>query len=282
VGTHKFLIFFLLITAISLPGWADTYRHPLGIAFDYPQDWSVRESAFTLLELVPPNPASNERGPTESYFLMAFGIHATQASDPRLVEQVEALIKQIAPFLIPKGDIETLSHPSKAAIMRWAGKSPTGVQARSDVYVLPGRIVSYTLIAIGEEAQIQSRQAAVRNIFGGFHFVPGLRDLQLTAAWQNSTDQTYMHLRKDGTFLATQENATPQTSTQSSTQSQKSDENQTAAGKWFAGDGKLYLLADGSTPLSFRYELKGTAGKRVMTLRDATGQEQILLESKPR
>jgi hypothetical protein len=275
VGTHRLLIFLFLACAISLPAWGKTYRHPMGIAFDYPDDWNVRESAFTLLELVPPNPASNERGPTESYFLMAFGIHASQATDPRLVEQVEALIKQVAPFLIPRGDTETLKHPAKAAMMRWAGNSPTGVPARSDVYVLPGPNVSYALIAIGEEAQIQSRQEAIRSIFAGFHFVAALKDLELVAAWQNSADQTYMHLRKDGTFHATQVGASPQT-----TQSQKSDESQTAAGKWFAEDGKLYLLADNTTPLTFRYELKGTPGARTLTLRDASGQEQSLSESK--
>src|SRR5881397_2734835 len=89
----------LLSSSVTLPAWAKAYTHPLGFSFQYPEDWNVRESAFTTLELVPPNLASNDRGPTESYFLMAFGVHTVHASNPRLVEQIEGLIKQVAPFL---------------------------------------------------------------------------------------------------------------------------------------------------------------------------------------
>jgi hypothetical protein len=273
----------LLVCIVAGPAFAKTYTHPIGISFVYPEDWSVRESAFTTLELIPSNPASNERGPTESYFLMAVGIRASRASDPLLVEQLKGLMKQIAPFLAAQADAERLAQPLKSAVMRWSGASPAGIQARADAYILPGSSLSIALIAIGEEKAIESRQDALRKVFATFHFVHGLRDLKLAGGWNNSTDQTYMRLRKDGRFEATQSGASsqtaPQTETQTQTQTQSAEESQSAGGKWFAGKGKLYLLPDNSTPLTFSYDVKGEPGKRVLTLHDAAGQEQTLDES---
>lgn len=238
----------------------------------------MRESDFSTLELVPPNPASNERGPTESYFLMVFGVRTSNPSDPKLVEQIEGLLKQIAPFLVPRGDTELLKRPPNAALMRWRGSSPSGVNAGANVYALPSRSLSLALVAIGEEAQIQARENNLQSIFSTFHFGSGDRDLNLAAAWDNSEDRTYMHLRKDGTFLASQ---SPQSS-QTAPQSAPAAEQQTASGRWYAGGAKLYLVADDSGCLSFRYELKGAPGSRLLILRDATGQEQNLQESKRR
>jgi len=256
-----------------------TYTHPLGLVFQYPADWIVRESPFTDFELVPPIPAKNERGPTESYFLMTFGIKATDGSDPKLTEQIEALLKQVAPFLTPAGDTEPLSSPAHGVLMRWRGTSPSGINAQANVYSLPGAKLSYCLISLGEASAIESREQAIEDIFRTFQSQNGSTDPKIIGNWKNAEDKSSMSLAADGRFSATQSSSGEQTQT-SNTASEPADKNQTTDGYWFAGEGKLYLVPVNATTLSFSYQLKGKTGLRTLTLHHASGQEQVLQEVK--
>ncbi len=271
----RILIIILLLSACTLSA-ADlkTYTHPLGISFQYPADWKIRESPFTDLEMVPPNAGSNDRGPTETYFLMTFGMKVADGSGPKLTEQLEALLKQIAPFLTPMGDTEPLKIPAHAVLLRWHGQTPAGIEAEADIYSVPGPNLSYCLIALGEQSQIKSREASLREIVTTFQTPGGTRDPKLVGAWTNAEDKSAMTLRSDGGFTASQ---TAEGDTQTASKSDD-EEKQSTGGYWFAGDGKLFLVATNTTTLSFSYQLKGKQGARTLTLHHPSGQEQVLRE----
>ncbi len=233
-----------------------------------PEGWTVRESKFTDLELVPPDSSSNDRGPTESYFLLTIGVAANSIQDSQLLQSVDSLMNQIAPFLKTTGEMEQLNS---GGLQAWEGKSPSGQDVSADVYVLPSKEVSFVLISLGEKERIQSRQKALQDLYKSFQAAAGKRDAALVGRWVASAIaesqeniESSMQFENDGTFLATQEAGKQQ---------------ETIRGHWYALPGKLFLVPENTPSMNLQFETTGESGNRTLKLIRPNGDVEEMHES---
>jgi len=266
VAQKAFLLVLLLVSAVSA---SDPYHHPTGLILTPPQGWSVRESKFTDLELVPPDPSSNDKGPTESYFLLTIGSPANAAHNPQLLQQpVDSLMNQIAPFLKRTGEMEP---SSSGGLQTWEGKSPSGQDVLANVYVLPSRDVSFVQISLGEEQRILSRQKELQDLYKSFQPGEGKREPALVGHWIASATgenqekiESSLHFDEDGKFLATQSTG---------------EQHDTVRGRWYSLSGKLFLVLENTPSMNLQFETAGDPEKRTLKLIHANGEVEELRES---
>ncbi len=259
----------LLVILLASVAWAgEVYYHATGLLITPPDGWTIRESKFTDLELIPPDPSSNDKGPTESYFLLTIGVAASSAQDPQLLEAVDSLMSQIAPFLKKTGEMEQLNS---GGLQNWDGKSPAGQDVSAAVYVLPSKEVSFAQVSLGEKERILARQKALQDLYNSFKPAEGKRTASLVGNWTASAVaenqekvESSMQFENDGIFLATQK---------------AGEQRETVRGRWYAQPGKLFLVLENTPSMNLQFETAGEPGNRTLKLIRPNGDEEEMHES---
>jgi len=260
-----FILYLFLFASVVWAG--EVYHHPTGLTFVPPDGWNIRDSRFTDFELVPPDPSSNDKGPTESYFLLTLGVAASSAQDPQLLQSVDSLMSQIAPFLKKTGEME----PSNSgALQKWEGKSPSGPDVLAAVYVLPSAQVSYVQISLGEKERIVSRQQTLHDLYANFQPGEGSREPALIGNWSVSTTgenqeklESSIRFDADGVFRAVQSSG---------------QQKETVNGRWYARSGKLFLVPENTPSINLRYEIAGNPETRTVKLIHGNGEVEEMQE----
>lgn len=265
-----FILMVLFFFAITLHAEdTKTYRHPAGLQFQYPAAWNVRDASMAELEFAPPDQEKNAQGLTEGYLLWGIGGSFQNPTDPTLIQYLDKVITQMAPFLKRVDQAEKISSGTE---ILWSGSSPDGMAVTARLLVETHDGAAYVILMMGSEDRIKLREPAFRQIFTSFHFDDGQRDASLAANWssgdatqtQAASDASLkIDIQKDGTFAF-------------------EDSSQDSAGylkgKWYASGGKLCFIAPDSFFIDFQYEIAGQPGSRKLTLHHASGGIQILNE----
>jgi hypothetical protein len=253
----------------------------------YPPDWQLREHP-QMLQIVPPDAASNADGPTEAYLVLAEAAEGvTSAEDPRVVQFLEAQLGQLMPFLRRVGETEKIRAGAAPGILAtWEGDSPKGLRVRAHAFAAVLKGYGVALVGLGEKKQITAREPTLRGIFASFAAGEGQKDPQLVGTWKYwhysssalggySTERTrFLALRADGTCAWSS-----RTDTSASLRGSDSlgSETWTAGmagtggdsdrGTWSAGGGKLYIMWQNGSLSEWTYNVSGQPGGRRLLLK---------------
>jgi hypothetical protein len=261
------------------------FLHPAGLEFYYPSDWSTKESTFADVELVPPDQKMSPQGPTEAYFLWGLGLDPSKSMDQQIADQLAELMGQIASFLKPNPEPEAfLGKGFQGLVFTWQGKRPDGEEVLGRVFILPEKRLAFALVALGVRENIVKREAMVSQIFGSFSFHEVLPDHQLVGKWLSVPEQTEttsnqdaheslneMEFNADGSFHI----GTPLPESNAQTQELG------GSGWWYTQANKIYFVSSGNVALTFRFELKGDPGSRILDLDHSNGDRQEFREQSP-
>ncbi|MEO1279783.1 MAG: hypothetical protein AAFV77_12570, partial [Planctomycetota bacterium] len=130
----------------AIEGWS-TYTEPLsGARFQHPGQWRVQSAPQGLI-LIPDGHAPG------SELIMASGMEAggvTDATDPRVAEQLDATVRAMAPLMTRAGQPETLRvFDGSGAVYRYTGTMPDGRSAQcvSLVRIGDGLAMGFSILA---------------------------------------------------------------------------------------------------------------------------------------
>ncbi len=268
------------ILSLSTSGMAQTeyLRHPAGLEFKYPDEWTVNEATFADLELVPPDQNVSSSGPTEAYFVWGLGLDPSKSQEEQIAIQLKDLMEGIASFLKQAGDPEAfLGKRVQGFVYTYEGKRPDGYEVRSRIFVLPEKDLAFALVALGLRENIVKREASISEVFGSFLLKNVIVDSKLTGLWitpensftptqtqtGSSSERNEMQLEPDGSFITLM-------------QSPKTEGlvNTLNSGRWYSKGNKLYFVSAGNVGLMFRYEINGEPGLRKLTLIHSNGDKQ--------
>jgi hypothetical protein len=258
------------------------YLHPAGLEFYYPSDWTTKDSTFADVELVPPDQKMSPQGPTEAYFLWGLGLDSSKNIDQQIVDQLAELMGQIASFLKPNPEPEAfLGKKIQGLVFTWQGKRPDGEEVLGRVYILPEKRLAFALVALGVRENIVKRESTVSQIFGSFSFNEASPDHQLVGRWLSVPEQpetssneneseslNEIDFNADGSFHI----GTPNSESNAQTQELA------GSGWWYTLVNKIYFVSPGNVALTFRFDLKGDPGSRILDLDHSNGDQQHFRE----
>lgn len=270
------------------------YRHAIGFEFVQPADWSLQEQG-DMLVLTPVNQAKNAQGPLEVYLITGERVDAEgirQPDDPRVAAYLDQMVRQLSPALNrtgQPGSIETSA--GKAIILDWAGKNPQGQEVVARCYVNIIRGYGVTLAGIGLKDKVEARDAVLRRMFVSFGMSEGRQDPELAGRWSLSgtyslTNWSVYESSWSRANLATDSNTTlvlaangawnrtyeSQTLAGGGGIWLESSDRKVSKGKWYAGDGLLYLVTDDDLWETYKYRLEQTgAGRQLRLASEKTG-----------
>jgi hypothetical protein len=264
------------------------FRHPIGFEFVQPADWSVQEQGDMLL-LTPANQAKNAQGPLEVYLITGERVDTEgirQPDDPRVTSYLDQMVKQMLPTLNRTGQADSLdTSAGKAVILDWIGKNPQGQEVLARCYVNIIRGHGVTLAGVGLKDKVVARDAVLRRMFVSFGMSEGKLDPELAGRWSLTgtysltnwsvyesswtrarmvTDaSTTLMLGGNGSWNRTYES---QTLAGAGGIWLESSDRKVSRGKWYAGDGLLYLVTDDDLWETYKYKLEQTAAGRQLRL----------------
>jgi hypothetical protein len=143
------------------------FRHPIGLSLRHPQNWKLTDTGDGVT-MTPPNPASNEMGPTEAYLLTAKP--DTDKIDPAgnaIRTTIEQELQQVFPFvkLAEKTKSRTVNGRTVARVT-CQGKNPDGKEIVVHSWILTGNNFVFYLIALGESQEVAKRFDVLEQIVG--------------------------------------------------------------------------------------------------------------------
>ncbi len=277
-------------------GASKPYRHPIGLQFLHPVDWQVQEQGEAL-QLIPPNPGSDSRGPTEIYMITGertekAGIR--DADDPRVGQFLDEQVKQLSPTLLRSGAPTPMATSTgKGVVYQWSAKTPEGkeIQARAFVNVLNGYGV--ILLAIAHRERLAAREPVLEQMFvsfgmGASRIEPALvgrwalvSNYALTnwsvneTAWSRarmaSETKSVLTLQQDGTWTRVDDREMLAGAGGVWLEDKSRD---TSRGRWYAGNGFLYRIWENDSWNTYKYAIQATPEGRQLRL--ATEKEGTL------
>jgi hypothetical protein len=159
-------------------GW-QSYRHPQGPGFRYPADWKTRETPSGLM-LLPPDFEQQWE------MLLAFGTGAQgakSAGDPRLLAQLDAMLRREAPTMRRTGQPQARqTRAGQGVAVDYSARTPNGGLVRCRVYVVVAGELALGISLLGEDSRFRKRVEMVERIFGSFDLQVGSGAGEPTAA----------------------------------------------------------------------------------------------------
>ncbi len=255
------------------------FRHPIGFSFWHPAAWTVKD-LDECLQLLPPDPKSNDDGPTELYLIIGENVAGEgiqSPADPKVGAYLDEQLQAVAPFLARKGGTGSLDMTrGKGAIYDWAGSNPKGnaVLARAFVGVFDDNAVA--LVALALKEPLAAREETLRKMAASFGFGKGQLDAQLARTWTFVSNHALSNTSPFETAWSRAQLASEKTATLTLgadgtwTRVTKSHtlvgaggvwledkSEKKSQGRWNAGDGKLYLMYDDDSWTIYQYRLEG-------------------------
>jgi len=277
-------------------GTSKPYRHPIGFQFLQPADWQVREQGEAL-QLIPPNPGSDSRGPTEIYMITGErtdteGIRG--ADDPRVGQFLDEQVKRLSPALSRSGaPTPVATSTGKGVVYQWSARSPEGkeIQARAFVNVLNG--YGLILLAIGHRERLAAREPVLEQMFVSFGMGASRIEPELVGRWalvsnyaltnwsvnetawsrarMASETKSVLTLQPDGAWTRIDDRETLAGAGGVWLENKSRD---SSRGRWYAGNGFLYRIWENDSWNTYKYAIQATPEGRQLRL--ATEKEGTL------
>ena len=272
-----------------------TYRHVIGFSFWYPDGWTVKEQEG-FLQVVPPDPGTQEGAPTELYFIIGESLddEAIQKPiDPQVVEYLNGAIRKLAPAMQRVGQPSPIAvAQGQGAVLDWEARSPQGGVVRARAFVSIIKRHGVALVALGLKDRLDTRDADLREMFASFGLGEGQRDPQLVGTWRLvstyaltnespfetdwsrakmvSESRSDIVFRADGTW-SRRDQRYLLAGAGGTWIEDKQDK--TTKGRWNAGGGALFLLGDDSSWNDYQYQLRqGGQGRQLRLASGKNGQ----------
>lgn len=243
------------------------YTHSSGGKFKYPRTRELKEMDGFLM-LTPPNAKEGE-------FIMIVGDSAegeTDPGSPQVLDYLDGQISESVPDAQRVGKIEkTVAGAGKGVIISWKG-TVNGSSAFIRAYVTIVKSYGIALIAVGKQADVESRDAELRQIYQTIGWGQGKLDKRLIGTWnywgyKGSSDGKYGReeratavLNSDGTFSYSNSAETAMTASGDGwAGGMASRRGDGYGGTWTADGGSLFLnFADGtSESFDYKFEQQG-------------------------
>jgi hypothetical protein len=258
----------------DVPADWQTYRHALGWLLRYPPGWRLDETEAGLV-LTPPDLTRDAAGqPLEVFLVNAIPSGGVpRPDDPRAVQFVDQTLGTTFPFLRRGGAAASEALGGRpTAVLRYAGRNPTGVDIRAVVLVTLIDDHAVVLLGAGQAGKVEAREALLRRVLASAGKGEGQRDARLVGAWRyehhtfvrdfSSTSIRTLVLRADGTCQTASRTFAGSTQRDSGGDATGSTTVDTGAGSpsrgtWAADGRRLFLRwGDGSTE-EWGYEAGG-------------------------
>jgi len=267
--------------AVSSPArqGSQSYRHPIGFSFRYPDSWSTQVQGEAL-QLIPPDAGSSPDGPTEIYAVAGqsvAGLGVSSPDDPQVLQYLDQEIRALSPFVTRQGGATPIPmQQGQGCVFTWEGKSPRGdvIYARAFVSIM--NEYGLTLIAIGFKDLVQRRDSELRQIFATFGFGQGHNDPALVGNWRLvsvssidnqspwesawspaqavSEENSGLEFRPEGSWFRTDEN---HMIVGAGDVWLEDNDRATSQGSWNAGEGVLFMVWDDNSYEEYEYRLQG-------------------------
>jgi hypothetical protein len=264
------------------------YRHPIGFTFGYPEDWTLQEQD-EFLQLIPPNPESTKEGPTELYILIGESVAGEGIYDPAhplVVSYLDDAMRSLAPFMTRTGRAEPVKlKQGKGVLIKWKGKNPNGDEVFGRAFVTIQKEHGVALIGLGLKSPLNKREPDLHRMFQSFGFNEGEKDPRLVGTWNLtgthsiynespfvsdweraqlvSESQSMLEFRPDGTWRRTDKSHMIAGAGDVWLESEDASASQ---GRWFAGEGLLYMIWDDNSWNDYKYQVQSTPEGRQLRL----------------
>ena len=263
------------------------YRHPTGISFWYPSDWSTKMLSG-ILQLVPPG-AGNSPETYETYYITAENVANAGITDPNhpavfqyLENQMLMLGQELGVFFQRSGTaIPVTTSQGNGIRIDWAAQSNIGpVKARTYVSII--RNYGLVIAGVGVKNLLSLREKDILQIFSSFGVGKGKLDFQLAGTWhltsthaiQNnsvwetdysraklvSESNSTLTFNPDGTW--TREDKSQMIAGAGSVWIE-SNENSIKKGQWNAENGHLFMLWEDESFEEYSYKFERNQLKMV-------------------
>jgi hypothetical protein len=282
------------------------YRHAIGFSFWHPSEWRVKENE-DYLQIVPPDPSTNERGPEELYFIIGDTVEdegITRADHPIVASYLDEFVRsKLTPTLQRSGGTTSCStSKGQGVIYDWKTRSPnTGKTVLARAYTLIIRNHGVALLAFGVEDKVTARDKTLRQMFASFGFGEGKKDPRLVGAWvlESTHDiwnkspyetpytrargyhqsKSRLTIRADGTWVRTDEwellamggGTNPITGT--AVMLDSGPQRSVSQGRWCAGGGTFYRSFKDGSWCDEKYRFQETARGVKLVLEDQKVKE---------
>jgi len=272
-------------------GLDGVYQHVTGLSFSYAKGWTVKPNDDGLA-LNPPDITMVNGAPAEAYYLLTMPAAAgiTDATDQRVITSLDQMVAaKISPALKRAQEPEAITMVNgKGVGLAWEVQGEKGT-----VYV-----VSYVTImnntgfiigGFGLKDKVTPRLPELKALFTTLKFGEGKHDPAVVGAWRYTStrtlvnndninfttddprrasavtdEQTTMQLRADGSVVRTSISRTIAGGGAAGGAGKvwidTGEQKDVKQGKWYAGDGTLFIVWDNGTMASYQFGIINNNG----------------------
>ena len=186
----RFIVCISLIFSLIVPAYSaekgNVYRHPAGLSFWYPQQWTLSE-LDEALQLIPNDVVTTQEGPSEFYFVTGASVSGTgisRADDPQVITYVDQQVRSILPALkLEKSRTLVDLLGTQGLVLTWKGNNNAGKPIKGRAYIVVTKGFALTLSGISLNGLMNKREGFLDKIFTSFVIGQGQLDPALTGTW---------------------------------------------------------------------------------------------------
>ena len=289
-------ILFLLVPAYAIEK-GNIYRHPAGLSFWYPQQWTLRE-LDEALQLIPNDVATTQAGPSEFYFVTGESVSGTgiaRADDPQVITYADQQVRSILPALqLQKSRTRVDLLGTQGLVLVWKGNNNAGKPIEGRAYIVVTKGFALSLSGISLKGIMNKREGSLNKIFTSFVIGQGQLDPALSGTWRKhataalaNADRIYetawsaaQSVSEDKSQLTFYPNGewhrinTSQTIVGAGGVWLEDNSKSEHRGRWNADGKKLFMLYEDNTWEEFSYKIVRTANGR--ELRTSVGKQAVI------
>lgn len=273
-------------------GMDGVYQHVSGLSFSYAKGWKVKPNDEGLT-INPPDIAISNGAPAEAYYLLPIPTAAeiTDVTDQRVISSLDQMVAaNISPALKRTEEPQVIKMANGQGIgMVWEAQVEKGtIYVVSYVTIINN--IGFIIGGVGLKDKVTPRLPELKALFTSLKFGEGKHDQAVVGAWKlfstrtlvnndniNFTtddprrasavtdEQTTMQLRPDGSVVRTSISRTIAGGGAAGGDGKiwidTGDQKEVKQGKWYAGDGTLFIVWDNGNMASYQYGLINNNGK---------------------
>jgi len=277
-----------------------TFRHPLGFSFWYPESWQVKmDEEEDYYQLVPPGSSSAGNQQGGYYAVLAADLTGTgiqRPDDPQVIAYFEQRLATITPGWQRTGPAQPMPNSAgSGAHLQWQ-TTVGGTTLIAHAYVCIFETHGLALICVGRNGSLARYESDLQAVFASFSFGAPQIDQQLVGKWHylatsSLTNNSLYETSYSRVSAVTDNNETLQFfpdgrwANESSSHMiagsaevgfMESNDISTTRGRWNANGRILYRLWENSSWQDYKYVLKQTEnGLRLILQR---GDEGVVYE----